>query len=108
MILYTLIKKGVVLISREKEFLLTSDNLKEIKEQLIMELLKTRKKAKVTQVQLSNMSGLPQATISRFESLERDMTLQTLIKYAEALNVEISFVLKEKDSNIKKLNKKTL
>lgn len=95
-------------MSREKEFLLTSDNLKEIKEQLIMELLKTRKKAKVTQVQLSNMSGLPQATISRFESLERDMTLQTLVKYAETLDVEISFVIKKKDSNIKKLNKKPL
>lgn len=93
-------------MTKNKEFVLKSDNISETKEQLILELLKLRKKAKVTQIQLSKLTNLPQATISRVESLNSDVTLNTLTKYAEAFGVELSIVLKPKSKDT--LNKENL
>lgn len=59
---------------------------------IISELIKERKKKKLTQVQLSMKTGIPQATISRLESFSSIPTLQILLKIANAL--ELSLFLK--------------
>ena len=82
---------------QNKEFVLNCNNIKEIKEQLVLELFKSRKKKKVTQTQLSKLTDLPQTTISRVESLNYEATLSTLVKYAEAVDMELSITLKQKE-----------
>ena len=53
---------------------------------IIAELIKERKKKRITQVDLSKMSGIPQTTISRLESFSSVPTLQVLIKLSIALD----------------------
>lgn len=89
-------------MSEKKEFNLNSNNIAETKEQLILELYRIRKKAKITQTQISQLTKMPQATISRVESLGSDITLNTLVKYAEALGMELSITLKQKENTTKK------
>ena len=81
---------------QNKEFVLNCNNIKEIKEQLVLELFKSRKKKKVTQTEISKLTDLPQTTISRVESLNYEATLSTLVKYAEAVDMELSITLKQK------------
>lgn len=82
---------------QNKEFVLNCNNIKEIKEQLVLELFKSRKKKKVTQTEISKLTDLPQTTISRVESLNYEATLSTLVKYAEAVDMELSITLKQKE-----------
>lgn len=56
---------------------------------IILELIKERKKKKITQMELSKATGIPQATISRLESFNSIPTLQVLIKLSNALNLYI-------------------
>ena len=87
-------------MSTNKEFIFNSNNIEEIKERLILELYKIRKKKKITQNDISKSVKLPQPTISRIESLEHDVTLNTLIKYAEAIGIELSIRIKDIDKKI--------
>ena len=66
-----------------------SDNL--IKDKLIrMQLTNIRKSKNLNQKQLSEISGLSLSCISNIESgTDNSPTLRSLIKYANALNVEI-------------------
>lgn len=58
---------------------------------LVLELIRARKKRKVTQIQLSHSTGIPQATISRVESFRSSPTLQSLVKLANALGLTVCF-----------------
>lgn len=57
---------------------------------IILELIKKRKQNKITQINLSKLTGIPQATISRIESFNSIPTLQILIKIANALGYTIT------------------
>ena len=48
-----------------------------------------REKKKLTQMDLSHKSGIPQATISRLESFRSTPTLQNLIKISNALDLSL-------------------
>lgn len=52
---------------------------------MLQDLHRARKEKKLTQKQLSELSGVPQETISRIESGERDPQLQTIIKLANSI-----------------------
>jgi len=58
---------------------------------LVLELIRTRKRVKITQMQLSDLTGIPQATISRVESFRSIPTLQVLLKLCNALGLSLSF-----------------
>lgn len=57
---------------------------------IIVSLIKERKKKKLTQAQLSEVTGIPQATISRLESFASTPTLQVLIRLSNALGLYLS------------------
>ena len=57
---------------------------------LMKEVLKARQKSKVTQKQLSVLSGLDQGDISKIERGLSNPTLKTLQKIADALNMDVS------------------
>lgn len=79
-----------------KDYLNTKDVIQDQIDDLIFHLIKTRKKNKVTQIKLSQMSGVPQTTISRIESFSTVPTLSVLLKIANALELSLIF-----DSNKK-------
>lgn len=57
---------------------------------IILELIKERKKQNLSQTKLSQMTGIPQATISRLESFATVPTLYIVIKLSNALNLTLS------------------
>lgn len=79
-----------------KDYLNTKDVIQDQIDDLIFHLIKTRKKNKITQMKLSQMSGVPQTTISRIESFSTVPTLSVLLKIANALELSLIF-----DSNKK-------
>lgn len=66
---------------------------------LIFELIRERKRHRITQVELSNLTGIPQATISRLESFKSIPTLQVLIKLSNALGLSLSLGKQGSGSN---------
>lgn len=77
-----------------EDYLNTKDVVQEQIDDLIVDLIKARKKNKITQVKLSQMTGIPQTTISRLESFNTIPTLQILIRIANAL--DFSLILSRK------------
>lgn len=72
------------------EELLVKDNpIQDQIDDIIYELVRARKQKKITQIQLSKESGIPQTTISRMESLASIPTLQVLIKIANVLGLSL-------------------
>jgi transcriptional regulator with XRE-family HTH domain len=65
----------------------------EAKEQFGENLQRLRSDAGLTQMQLSNRSGLDMAEISRLESGQRDARLSTIVRLADGLEVPVRMLL---------------
>ena len=59
-----------------------------------------RKKLGLTQDQVAKRMGIDQTTVVRIENGDYAITLTKLVRYAEALGVEINLKLPSKDGNI--------
>ena len=64
-----------------------NDSIQDQIDDIILELIKERKKQNLSQTKLSQMTGIPQATISRLESFATVPTLYIVIKLSNALNL---------------------
>lgn len=60
--------------------------------EMVSKLMATRNRKRLSQRELSRLSGVSQKTISRLESGLDSPTLETLVKLASALNMEIVIV----------------
>ena len=58
---------------------------------LIFALIRARKKKKISQTELAEMSGVNQTIISKLETFRSNPSLQTLIKLAQALDLTLTF-----------------
>lgn len=58
-----------------------------------------RKGMKLTQVELSKLTGIPQPNITRFESDKSNPTLEMLVKMAAALGKKVTITLEDLDDN---------
>lgn len=58
----------------------------------LMRIREIRRKLKLTQQQLSKLSGVPRETISRIESGNRNTSFETVRKLADALDYELDVV----------------
>ena len=67
-----------------------NDEIQNQIDDIILELIRERKKQKLSQTKLSQMTGIPQATISRLESFATVPTLHIVIKLSNALNMKLS------------------
>ncbi len=65
---------------------------------LILEMIRERKRKKMSQVELSALTGIPQATISRLESFRTIPTLPILISLSNALGMFLIFGGKREDN----------
>ena len=72
-----------------ESFLNKEDIVQDQIDDIILQLIKERKKKKLTQTQLSEKTGIPQTTISRLESFNSIPTLQILIKISNALGLSL-------------------
>ena len=69
----------------------TQDPIQDQIDELIVSIMKQRKKLKITQTKLARMSGVPQATISRIESFSTQPNLKTLVRLGTAMGMRINF-----------------
>lgn len=74
-----------------ENYINAKDDIMDQIDDLILELIKQRKKIGITQTQLSTRTGIPQATISRIESFSSIPTLQVILKISNALNMKLVF-----------------
>lgn len=58
---------------------------------LIRALIRRRNELRLSQVQLAIIAGMQQPTISRLENGGSDATIGTLLKVADALNLDVEF-----------------
>ena len=63
----------------------------EPKYNLIRALIRRRNELRLSQVQLAIIAGMQQPTISRLENGGSDATIGTLLKVADALNLDMEF-----------------
>ena len=57
--------------------------------QIIREIIRAREEKNITQVELSNMTGISQADISRLENGESNPTISILKRIAEAFGKQL-------------------
>jgi DNA-binding XRE family transcriptional regulator len=67
--------------------------------EIVGKLMAARDRKKVSQRQLSKLSGVPQKTISRIENGIDVPKLKTLFKLADALDLQLELSLVEKKTN---------
>lgn len=73
---------------RNKEYQKLLQEEKEILD-IAIQIIEARNKRKITQVQLAKKAGMPQSQIARIESGHHNITLGTLNKVANALNLRV-------------------
>lgn len=69
--------------------------------ELAMFITNQRKKLKLTQIQVSNLVGLKQKTISAFENKPDGTQLETVFRILSALNLDIKLSPKDEISETK-------
>ena len=65
---------------------------------IIVALIRERKRQKITQIKLSKMTGIPQATISRMESFASIPTLHIILKLSKALDLTLTMIRREEQN----------
>lgn len=75
------------------------DPLEFLKLEIVGKLMAARDRKGLSQRDLSEITGIPQKTISRIESGKDVPKLQTLFKLSEALDLELTMVEKKRRSS---------
>lgn len=83
---------------KTKEYINTN-TISEQEFTLIMEIVKLRLNKKITQKELSNLTGIPQPNIARFEKNTHSSSLSTVLKILDSLGYKLKI---EKNKNNKK------
>jgi len=74
-----------------------TDLQQETQKEVLMMYKSIRKSKKLTQVDLSKITGIPQPNITRFESDKSNPTLEMLVKMAAALGKKVTIKLEDLD-----------
>lgn len=69
--------------------------------EIVGKLIAARDRKKISQRELSNLSGVPQKTISRIESGIDIPKIPTLIKLADQLDLDLILIDKNENNSIK-------
>ena len=73
---------------------------KEVREEVIQQYRECRKSKKMTQEELSILTGISQPNVTRFESGSYNPTLSMMVKMAEALGMELRIELVERKQRV--------
>lgn len=69
---------------------------KRISDSLVDTMIAYRKKLNMTQQEVADMTGIKRANIARIEGKRYLVSLESLLRYAECLNLDVSIELKER------------
>lgn len=69
---------------------------KKISDRLVDTLISYRKELRMTQQNVADETGIKRANIARIEAKKYQVSLESLLKYAECLNLEVCIELKER------------
>lgn len=79
-------------LDNESQFLY---QVEDMEYKLIENLVKARKRLKMTQKDISKITGMTQQAVSRIEKYGNKPSLTNLLKYMRALNVDINLIFNE-------------
>lgn len=69
---------------------------KKISDRLVDTMISYRKQMNLTQQNVADVTGIRRANIARIEAKRYLVSLETLLKYAECLNLDVCIELKER------------
>lgn len=70
---------------------MTSNELRQLAEDFIDDLVEYRLNSGISQAEIAHRAGLRQSSVSRFEHAHRSPRLETIIRYIDALGLELTF-----------------
>lgn len=69
---------------------------KRISDSLVDTMISYRKQLNMTQQNVADVTGIKRANIARIEAKRYQLSLESLLRYAECLNLDVSIELKER------------
>ena len=70
--------------------------VKRVNDDIVDRLINYRKKLHMTQQDIADITGIKRANIARIERKKHAATLESLLKYAKCLNLELRLELQER------------
>lgn len=84
-------------IYKNQDFeVIIEEKTKRMSDSIIDQLIAYRKKLKMTQQDIADGTGIRRANVARLEGKKYTPTLESLMKYADCMNLELSLKLQEK------------
>ncbi|MCI7181584.1 MAG: helix-turn-helix transcriptional regulator [Schaedlerella sp.] len=82
---------------RNQDFeVIIEEKTKRMSDSIIDQLIAYRKKLKMTQQDIADGTGIRRANVARLEGKKYTPTLESLMKYADCMDLELSLSLQEK------------
>ena len=81
------------IVSTETGDILIEKDSKQISDDIVDQLVAYRKKLKLTQQDIANATGIKRANIARIELKKNEATLDSLVRYARSMNLDLSVEL---------------
>ena len=81
------------IVSTETGDILIEKDSKRILNDIVDQLVAYRKKLKLTQQDIADATGIKRANIARIELKKNEATLDSLVRYARSMNLDLSVEL---------------
>ena len=81
------------LVSTEDGNILLEKNSKQITDTIVNQLIAYRKKLKLTQQDIADATGIKRANIARLELKKNEASLDSLVRYAKSMGLDLSIKL---------------
>ena len=81
------------IVSTETGDILIEKDSKRISNDIVDQLVAYRKKLKLTQQDIADATGIKRANIARIELKKNEATLDSLVRYARSMNLDLSVEL---------------
>ena len=81
------------IVSTENGDILIEKDSKRITDDIVDQLVAYRKKLKLTQQDIADATGIKRANIARIELKKNEATLDSLVRYARSMNLDLSVEL---------------
>lgn len=83
------------LYSNGKTQILIEQQTKHLSDDIVDQLVAYRKRLKLTQQDVADATGMKRANIARIEGKKYAATLESLMKYAQCMNLKLTLQLEE-------------
>lgn len=83
------------LYSNGKTQILIEQQTKRLSDDIVDQLVAYRKRLKLTQQDVADATGMKRANIARIEGKKYAATLESLMKYAQCMNLKLTLQLEE-------------